>query len=59
MCAVSVRLSVMWLNSASMCGGHSVQHLPNHFGLLLTGLQRNAPTAHCQTAVHSAETCIQ
>jgi len=35
-CAVSVRqsvcLSVTRLNSALLCGGHSVQPLPNHFG---------------------------
>jgi len=35
MCAVSVNLSVTRLNSASLCGSHSVQPLPNHFGLLL------------------------
>jgi len=34
MCALSVSLSVTWLNSASLCGGHSVQPLPNHCGLL-------------------------
>jgi len=27
--------SVTWLNSASMCRDHSVQPLPNHFGVLL------------------------
>jgi len=37
MCAVSVSLSVMRLDSASMCGGLSVKTLPNHFGLLLFG----------------------
>jgi len=30
----SVRLHVNPLNSASLCEGHSVQSLPNHFGLL-------------------------
>jgi len=39
MCAVSVSLSVTRLKSASLCGGHSVQPLPNHFGLLLLHLQ--------------------
>jgi len=31
---LSVSLSVTRLNSASLCGGHLVQPLPNHFGLL-------------------------
>jgi len=31
---LSVSLSVRRLNSASLCGGHSVQPLPNHFDLL-------------------------
>jgi len=39
MCAVSVcpsvSLSVTRLNSASLCGGHSVQPLPKYFALLL------------------------
>jgi len=34
MIAVSVSLSITRLNSASLCRGHSVQLLPNHFGLL-------------------------
>jgi len=24
----------VWLNSAALCGGHLVQPLPNHFGVL-------------------------
>jgi len=43
MFAVSVRqyvsLSVTLLNSASLCGGHSVQPLLNYFSLLLLLLQ--------------------
>jgi len=31
---LSVCQSVTRLNSASLCGGHSVQYLPNHFGVL-------------------------
>jgi len=36
MCAVSASLSVTLLNSAALCGGHSVQPLPNHFDLVFS-----------------------
>jgi len=38
----SVCLSVTRLNSASLCGNHSVQPLTNHFGLFSdSGIIRN------------------
>jgi len=45
----SVCLSVTRLNSASLCGGHSVQPLPNYFGLLLSLVPQRLPEEEALT----------
>jgi len=48
--------SVMRLNSASLCGGQSVQSLPNYFGILLDNATHavassvTTSTLHCRGA---------
>jgi len=53
MCAASASLSVTWLNSASLCGGYSVQPLPNHFGFLYWPSEDHAVLQSTELMKHS------